>query len=114
MNNKITPVCMAEEYWANSQLSVVRHFGEIKFNGHHYIIVNKEGISVFELSDPKSKHYAKDGMAIPAGEPCDLILADFQPYYRSLGRDAFLEVLKEKPSMDLKVLKRIYKEKIRK
>lgn len=53
-------------------------------------------------------------MAIPAGEPCDLILADFQPYYRSLGRDAFLEVLKEKPSMDLKVLKRIYKEKIRK
>jgi hypothetical protein len=46
MNSKITPVCMAEEYWANSQLSVVRHFGEMNFNGHHYIIVNKEGISV--------------------------------------------------------------------
>ena len=114
MKSKITPVCMAEEYWANSQLSVVRHFGEINFNGHHYIIVNKEGISVLELSDPKSKHYAKDGMVIPAGEPCDLILADFQPYYRSLGRDAFLEVLREKPSTDLKVLKRIYKENIRK
>lgn len=113
MNKKITPVCMAEECWANSQLSVVRHFGEINFNGHHYIIVNKEGISVLELSNPKSKYYAKSSMAIPAGEPCDLILADFQSYYRSLGRDAFLEVLKEKPSVDLKVLKRIYKEKVR-
>lgn len=114
MNGKITPVCMAEECWANSQLSVVRHFGVRQFKDTDSLFVYDDIMMSIEIYLTKSKHYAKNGMAIPAGEPCDLILADFQPYYRSLGRDAFLEVLKEKPSVDLKVLKRIYKEKIRK
>jgi hypothetical protein len=31
---------------------------------------------------------------IPAGEPADLILKKWQPIYRALGRDAFIEHLK--------------------
>lgn len=50
MTNNDMPICMAEEYWANSQFSIVRHYGRITIGRDEYIIVNKDGIDVFALS----------------------------------------------------------------
>lgn len=41
---------MAEGYWANSQFSVVRYTGRMKWNGITYIICNKEGKDIFQCS----------------------------------------------------------------
>jgi hypothetical protein len=79
-----------EEYWMNSQLATARFFGGCIINDKGYIIVNKEGVSMRELADK-----AKIGdVLIPAGEPADLILKEWQPIYRALGRDAFIEHFK--------------------
>ena len=32
-NNDFKPVCMTEEFWANSQFSVARYYGRVKVNG---------------------------------------------------------------------------------
>lgn len=94
---KLSPICMTKEFWANSPLSIVRHYGGIKAFGHEYIIVNSKGITIFDVS-------------IPPGQPADLCRKDFIPFYKELGRDAFLQVLKDHPRTNEKVLKAIYKE----
>jgi hypothetical protein len=95
-----------EEYWANSQLSIVRHCGHVKINGKRYVIVNKEGKDIFELSAEAEKE-GRD-KAIEPGEPADLILAEWQPIYRALGRDAFMEHLET--NLDLKEAKKYVKQ----
>lgn len=50
MTNNDMPICMAEEYWANSQLSIARHYGGITIGRDEYIIVNKDGLDIFTLS----------------------------------------------------------------
>lgn len=80
------PIIMAEECWRNSQFSVARFYGGINFNKKNYSIVNKDGITLRELSDPSSPHYVTEGMAIPPGEPADLILDTWIPVYKELGR----------------------------
>ena len=102
------PICMAEEYWANTQLSIARHYGRIRFNNHEYYIVDKLGRDLWECSVAADR--AGSDKAIPAGEPADLVRKDFIPYYRKLGRDKFLEVLKEHPTHSDKLLLAIYKE----
>lgn len=93
-----------EEYWMNSQLSIARHYGGCIINDKGYIIVNKEGVSMRELADK-----AKIGdVLIPAGEPADLILKEWQPIYRALGRDAFIEHIKT--NQDLKEAKKYVKQ----
>lgn len=111
MSSSNAPICMAEEYWRYSQLSIAKFFGRIKFNGFEYSIVNKEGITVFELSIPNSKHFVPGDKVIQPGEPCDLVRNDFIPFYAVLGRDAFLSVLKDNQHADDKALKAIFKEK---
>lgn len=102
---------MAEEYWRISQLSVAKFYGGINFNGFEYSIVNKAGITVFELSNPNSKHYVPGDKVIQPGEPCDLVRKDFIPFYAALGGDAFISVLKANQDADEKALKAILKEK---
>jgi hypothetical protein len=86
---KTETIFYPEEYWRNSQLSIARYYGGCIIN-KEYVIVNKEGVSMRELADQ-----AKIGdVLIPKGEPADLILVDWQPIYRALGRDAFIEHLK--------------------
>ena len=102
------PICMAEEYWANTQLSIARHYGRIKFNGHEYYIVDKLGRDLWECSAASDR--AGSDKAIPAGEPADLVRRDFIPYYRKLGRDKFIEVLKNNQNLSDKELVAIYKE----
>lgn len=83
------PILFTEEQWANSQLSIVRHFGRIKFNGDEYIILNKDGKDIFE----RSWEADLQGLdkAIPAGEPCDLVNVKYCKEYRKLGREKFME-----------------------
>lgn len=93
-----------EEYWINSQLATARFFGGCTINGKEYIIVNKEGVSMQKLADK-----AKIGdVLIPKGEPADLILKEWQPIYRALGRDAFMEHLET--NLDLKEAKKYVKQ----
>lgn len=106
---------MSEECWANNQLSVVRYTGQISFNSHVFMIVNKDGIDIFALSHPKSKYYVGENkQAIHAGEPCDLCRQDFIKYYRVLKRDAFIRVLKKHPNMSDEELKATYERMIAK
>ena len=88
------PILMTEEYWKNSQFSVARYYGGMVLNGSHYSIVNKEGITVRELSDPTSPHYVMDDKVIQPGDPCDMILDDWIPVYKALGRDKTIELVK--------------------
>ena len=84
---KTAPILMTEEYWANSQLSIARYYGGIAIGKIDYRIVNKEGISLFELSDPESKHYVGDDKkAIEPGEPADLVQKVWIPIYRKFER----------------------------
>lgn len=112
MSNTQTPICMCEGYWANIHFSVARYAGGIKAFGHEYQIVNKQGATLFELSDRHSKYYVGDGnrKAIEPGEPADLCRTDFIPFYKKLGREAFLQVLKEHSRTPDTELKKIYKE----
>ena len=103
-----TPICMAEEFWANSQLSIARHYGRIKVYGHEYWIVDKRGRDLWECSAAADR--AGSDKAIPPGEPADLVRKDFIPYYKALGRDWFIEVLTSNQQASEKELIKIFKE----
>ena len=105
------PIAMAEEYWADSFFSVARYTGQISIDGNTYIIVNKHGATIFELSSPQSKYYVgDDNMAIPPGEPCDLVMEDWVPIYKALGRDEFIELIRQN-DITLKKAKGLIKKK---
>ena len=89
--DSVHPIVMSEEYWANSHFSIARYYGRISVSGHAYVIVNKEGKDIFELSAEAEK--AGREKAIEAGEPCDLCLLEMIPVYRHFGRDRFLKLL---------------------
>lgn len=105
--NDFKPICMAEEFWANSHFSIARYYGRIKVGGHEYLIVNKEGKDIFQCSIEADK--AGRDKAIEPGEPADLCREDFIPFYKKLGRDNFLKVLKDNPDASEKKLKQIMK-----
>lgn len=91
--DSIHPLVMAEEYWVDSPLSLARYYGQIRFGGNVYMIVNKEGKDLFECSYEADKQGREK--AIPDGEPADLCLAELVPVYRWLGRDEFLKRIKD-------------------
>lgn len=103
-----TPIMMTEDYWANSQLSIARYYGGCAIGKIDYWIVNKEGISVIELSDPDNKHYVGDDKkAIEPGEPADLVQKAWIPIYRKLGRERFIELIKNNPKLTLAQAKKM-------
>lgn len=89
----------------NSQLSTARFYGGCTIKNKEYVIVNKEGVSMRKLAE-KTKI---GDVLIPAGEPADLILAEWQPIYRALGRDKLFEYLKTQ-SCDLEEAKKYIKQ----
>lgn len=92
----MTPIMIEECYWTNSHLSVARFYGGIKFNDKVYKIVNKEGITVEELSNPQSAYYVgKGNYAIPPGEPADLVVEEWIPVYKKFGRKEFISLVKK-------------------
>lgn len=97
------PILFAEEYWANTQLSVVRYTGSVKFNGTEYTFVNKEGKTVFELSVEAVREGSEK--SIEPGEPCDLVRNELIPVYRKMGRDAFIRMLEENSDLTLEKAK---------
>ncbi len=70
----MTPILMEEGYWMNSQLSVARFYGGIKFNGEVYVIV-----------PPKN----------------DLLLKDWVPVYKKLGRERTIGLIENGTSLDV-------------
>lgn len=95
MANNFKPILMTEEYWATSQFSVARYYGRIRIGGYEYLIVNKDGKDIFQCSVEAEK--AGRDKAIEPGEPADLLRKDFLLLYRKLGRDKFIEILKDSP-----------------
>ena len=96
----MTPILITKEYWQNSQMSIAKHYGGLKFNGKEYKIVNKNGITVEELSNPMSEHYVGNGeYAIPPGEPADLVNEDWLPIYRKLGREETVRLIENRISL---------------
>lgn len=97
------PLIMTEEYWVNSQLSVAKYYGGISIYGKQYLIVNKEGKDLFELSIEADK--AGREKAIEPGEPADLCLESLIPSYKKLGRDKIIELVKQgKSEMEIKAI----------
>ena len=90
-------IVMTEEFWANSQFSIARYYGRIRVDGHDWVIVNKDGKDIFELSREAEKTGREK--AIEPGEPADLCRDDFIPIYRKLGRERFLEFLEQNPDV---------------
>ena len=99
-------IIMTEEYWATSQFSIARYYGGIKVDGVDYVIVNKEGKDIYECSIEAKK--AGREKAIEPGEPADLIDRRYIPMYKKLGRDKFIEWVKE--GLDLAAMKKRLKE----
>lgn len=87
------PLLMTEEFWANSQLSIARYYGEIIFCGRKYIIVDKLGRDLFECSAIADKEGREK--AIEPGEPADLILSTLRFAYRKLGRERIISLIKD-------------------
>lgn len=98
------PIVMAESYWANSQLSIARYYGRIKYNGAEYVIVDKRGHDIFECSIEAEK--AGREKAIEPGEPADLCRIDFVPIYRKLGRELFLKFIQDHPDVNTPAMAR--------
>ena len=78
----MTPILIEEGYWMNSQLSIARFYGGIRFNGEEYVIV-----------PPKN----------------DLLLKVWVPVYKKLGRERTIGLIKNDTS--LKVAKEMIKQK---
>ena len=93
-----SPLLMTEEFWANSQLSIARYYGEITFNGRKYIIVDKHGRDIYECSAIAEREGREK--AIEPGEPADLILSTLRFAYRKLGRDRIIELIKDGKTED--------------
>lgn len=87
---------MTEEFWRNSQFSIARFYGQIRICGQEYVILNKYGQTIFETS-------------IPAGDPADLVRKDFVGFYKKLGRDRFIQILKDNSPSIAEELKKVYK-----
>ena len=97
------PLLMTEEFWANSQLSIARYYGEITLNGRKYIIVDKHGRDIYECSAIADKEGREK--AIEPGEPADLILSTLRFAYRKLGRERIIELItEEKTEEEIKAL----------
>ena len=92
------PLLMTEEFWANSQLSIPRYYGEIIFDSRKYIIVDKLGRDLFECSAIAEREGREK--AIEPGQPADLILETLRFSYRKLGRDIIIALIKEGKTED--------------
>lgn len=71
--------------------------GTATINGKAYTLVNRKGKPVKRyvhsaITDP-------DVLFVPKGEPCDLVDDRYLEPYRSMGREAFLEMTRQNPAI---------------
>ncbi len=102
------PIVMTKEAWMNPHLSVARLTGGITVNGYKYIIVNKEGKDLMQCSYEARKEGRSK--AIEPGEPADMVRYDFLEYYKKLGREKFIGILKENSHAGSKTLETLLRE----
>ena len=91
-------IVMTEEFWRNSQFSVAKYTGQISIDGTKYFVVDKRGLDLLEASIDAQKTGRE--YAIEPGEPADLCRVDFIPIYKKLGRETFLQFIKENPDIN--------------
>ena len=105
------PILMTEENWKNSQFSTAGRYGGIHWGGKRYLVVDETGMTLFELSALQEK----DGREwlIPPGKPADLVVEEFVPFYKKLGREKFMEILRQNHTTPYDELKKIFKETIK-
>ena len=92
------PLLMTEEFWANSQLSIARYYGEIIFGCRKYIIVDKHGRDIYECSAIAEREGREK--AIEPGEPADLIISTLRFAYRKLCRERIISLIKDGKTED--------------
>ena len=93
------PILMTEDYWMNTPLSITRYYGSVTYCGCEYKICNRNGITLEELSNPNSKYYVGDRMAIQPGEPADLVKKEWIPIYKKVGREKIIQMIKQNISL---------------
>lgn len=111
MSKSGKPILMTEENWKNSQLSPAGRYGGITWGDIQYVVVDETGMTLFELSALQEKDGRK--WLIPPGKPADLVIEEFVPFYKKLGRGKFIEILKQNNSTPYNALKSIFKETIK-
>lgn len=111
MSKSGKPILMTEENWKNSQLSIAGRYGGIRWRDTEYVVVDETGMTLFELSALQEK----DGRQwlIPQGKPADLVAEEFVPFYKKLGREKFMEILRQNRTTPYDELKKICKETIK-
>lgn len=86
----------------SSYFSVAKFSGGITVTGdggkeREFFVVNKEGKTLMQVG-------------IPSGEPADLVDNEFIPLYKKLGREKFIEIVKDNPLLSREELKNVLSE----
>ena len=102
MANEFKSILLTKEAWMSSYFSVAKFSGGITVAGdggkeRELFVVNKEGKTLMQVG-------------IPAGEPADLVDKEFIPLYKKLGREKFIEIVKNNPLLSRKELKNVLSE----
>lgn len=99
---EIKSILLTKEAWMSSCFSVAKFSGGITVTGEGgkertLLVVNKEGKDLTQVG-------------IPAGEPADLVDKEFIPLYKKLGREKFIEIVKDNPLLSREELKNVLSE----
>lgn len=102
MANEFKSILLTKEAWMSSCFSVAKFSGGITVTGEggkrrEFFVVNKEGKTLMQVG-------------IPAGEPADLVDKEFIPLYKKLGREKFIETVKDNPLLSREELKNVLSE----
>lgn len=100
---EIKSILLTKEAWMSSCFSVAKFSGGITVTGEggkrrEFFVVNKEGKTLMQV------------VGIPAGEPADLVDKEFVPLYKKLGREKFIEIVKDNPLLSREELKNVLSE----
>ena len=95
-------VIFAKGFWLYSQLSVARYSGGIDISEpgddkRHFLIVDEKG-QPFR------------GDLSPENVQADLVDKEFIPLYKKLGREKFIEIVKDNPLLSREELKNVLSE----
>lgn len=96
---EIKSILLTKEAWMSSCFSVAKFSGGITVTGEggkrkEFFVINKEGKTLIQVG-------------IPAGDPADLVDREFIPLYKKLGREKFIEIVKDNPLLSREELKNV-------
>lgn len=99
---EIKSILLTKEAWMSSCFSVAKFSGGITVTGEggkrkEFFVINKEGKTLMQVG-------------IPAGDPADLVDKEFIPLYKKLGREKFIEIVKDNSLLSREELKNVLSE----